>query len=380
MPEFSFDLPTGQLQLHLHHAEMPFDDLLAIGARHNPKRAFLFVSKVLGKHIPVRPQTMRHCHGVLAQHLPEFAEPSLFIGMAETATGLGQGVFEAYVQQHPQTDAHYVHSSRVRAENTEAVAFEESHSHATRVWLHLPQTPKQQQHWQQAKHLVLIDDELSTGNTFRNLLQQCLQLAPNIERVYWVSIADFIGAKRAELIAASALPLQCISLLRGQWQFTGNGTVLPVSAAAQAHAGQEPQVCDTGFGRLGVDALVHLQAALLAPMLPNIAAGERVLVLGCGEFMHAALVLAEYLEREQQAQCWVQSTTRSPILQWGAIEAIHTAGDPYDEGVPYFVYNVVRAHYDHVLICHEQQANAALQHTAAALQAHLISFTQEHHA
>lgn len=36
------------------------EDLLDFAQRINPKRAFLFVSKVLGRHIPVAPSTMRN--------------------------------------------------------------------------------------------------------------------------------------------------------------------------------------------------------------------------------------------------------------------------------------------------------------------------------
>ena len=35
------------------------EDLLGFAQRINPKRAFLFVSKVLGRHIPVAPSIMR---------------------------------------------------------------------------------------------------------------------------------------------------------------------------------------------------------------------------------------------------------------------------------------------------------------------------------
>ena len=51
MPAYS--LPYGTLHLDIDHADLPPDDLFALGARDNPRRAFLFVSKVLGKHIPV---------------------------------------------------------------------------------------------------------------------------------------------------------------------------------------------------------------------------------------------------------------------------------------------------------------------------------------
>jgi hypothetical protein len=62
---------------------------LGFAERINPKRAFLFVSKVLGRHIPVSPHIMRHAFTDLAELVPDdLPEPVLVI--AETAVGLAQ--------------------------------------------------------------------------------------------------------------------------------------------------------------------------------------------------------------------------------------------------------------------------------------------------
>ncbi len=70
--------------------DVSLDDLFDIAERRNPKRAFLFVSKVLGRHIPVPPSVMRQAYRQLASQFPAtLTGPVLFIGMAETAVGLG---------------------------------------------------------------------------------------------------------------------------------------------------------------------------------------------------------------------------------------------------------------------------------------------------
>ena len=74
MPAYS--LPYGTLHLDIDHADLPPDELFAPGARDNPRRAFLFVSKVLGKHIPVPTATLARVHRLLAAKLPA---PVLFI-------------------------------------------------------------------------------------------------------------------------------------------------------------------------------------------------------------------------------------------------------------------------------------------------------------
>ncbi|WP_230285751.1 phosphoribosyltransferase domain-containing protein, partial [Deinococcus sp. 23YEL01] len=63
-------LPSGELDLHLERSALPLDDLLGFAVRRNPKRGFLFVSRVLGKHIPVRPSVAASTHAALAAALP----------------------------------------------------------------------------------------------------------------------------------------------------------------------------------------------------------------------------------------------------------------------------------------------------------------------
>lgn len=57
--EVELDLKEGALQLEKEH-------LFEMAARVNKKRAFLFVSKVLGKHIPVHPVKPLLVSGLLA--------------------------------------------------------------------------------------------------------------------------------------------------------------------------------------------------------------------------------------------------------------------------------------------------------------------------
>ena len=65
-----YALPNGRLTLTINRADLPPDELFALGARANPRRAFLFVSKVLGKHIPVPTETLVRVHRLLAAKLP----------------------------------------------------------------------------------------------------------------------------------------------------------------------------------------------------------------------------------------------------------------------------------------------------------------------
>lgn len=94
-PVYRRELSGGTLTVIPNSSNIPLDSLFDIAERRNPKRAFLFVSKVLGRHIPVSPAAMRNVYRQLAERFPaDLPGPVLFIGMAETAVGLAAGVFQ----------------------------------------------------------------------------------------------------------------------------------------------------------------------------------------------------------------------------------------------------------------------------------------------
>ena len=53
------ELPNGILHVTAQPDAVDIDELCGFAARINPKRGFLFVSKVLGRHIPVSVHTPR---------------------------------------------------------------------------------------------------------------------------------------------------------------------------------------------------------------------------------------------------------------------------------------------------------------------------------
>ena len=131
-------LPRGTLDLTYQthkDASYQLEDLLDFAQRINPKRAFLFVSKVLGRHIPVAPSIMRQAFTDLAASVPDnLPEPILVIGMAETAVGLSAGVHQALQTRYP--NALLLNSTRHAQhddDNTETLltTFSEDHSHAS---------------------------------------------------------------------------------------------------------------------------------------------------------------------------------------------------------------------------------------------------------
>jgi hypothetical protein len=353
----SIELPTGHMQLVAETSTFALDDLIGFAARANPKRGFLFMSKVLGKHWPVTPTTMLAIHTDLAERIPaDLPEPVVFIAMAETAIGLGQGVFEAYKTAKPDSAALFLHSSRYHVANAPLIEFAEAHSHAPQQFLHMPVDESFREIFASARSLVLVDDEASTGNTFVNLTNVCRNLSPALEHLHLAVITNFMGnSTNGELSARFGINTTMGASLSGRYEFTPNDYQHP-PATAQLFAAHTERGASDKFGRMGLNRKLPIPMALAERLAANIRPNESVLVLGTGEFMHMAFLLGRGLET-CGIKVMVQSTTRSPILPWGAVSHTLSFSDNYGEGVANFLYNVTPGQYDHVFICHETPVN-----------------------
>ena len=387
LPELQAALPTGKLRVRVAQCLLPPEELFTFAVRRNPKRAFLFLSKVLGKHLPVGPRRMADTHRRLAALVPpDLPEPLLFIGMAETATALGQGLFEAWLSQNPQARALFLHSTRYQVRGAEAVGFAEAHSHAPRQWLMLPSDSSFRARLAETRSLVLVDDEISTGKTLRNLAQVCRCFAPQLARIHLACLTDFSGEDGlAAWQERCFLPVSRCALLSGDWQFTPQDPPRQAAQDAEAEASLAAEtglaqaaspVCleDPGLGRCGLTGPLSLDADCLdrwTRRLKPLPKDAPILVLGTGEFMFPAFKLALALQERIQARILFQSTTRSPILPWGAIHTAFHFADNYNEGIANFLYNFQDAAYAQTLICHETPLNEGLRelarHTGAAL-------------
>lgn len=347
------ELPTGSLTIHVNESPWSFDKCMGVGARINPKRGFLFVSKLLGKHIPTRPAQILEAHEALVDQLQQYVEPdspTVFVAMAETATGLGHGVYEASLRRMGENNPWvFLTSTRYDMGPSPRIEFREEHSHAAEQWMYLPTGP-QLDIFRQAKTLVLIDDEVSTGRTFLNLEASIRNEMPNVEHVVWVTLTC--------LSKETVRP--CCHLLKGSFEFQAKPLTLvpPVSSGTPMLATEK---LSDQWGRLGVRGLMRMSGAFSDKLnsLASIAAEKPILVLGQGEFMHASYLVATELER-LGARCFVQSTTRSPVMVHGAIEYARSVPDPLGDGVAHYLYNLAPGAYGAVLVLCEKEPDERL--------------------
>ena len=337
----SVSLPSGTLRLDVSRAEVPLDDLLTYAVRRNPRRGFLLVSRVLGKHIPVSPQLARQIWARLVGLLPTLHRPH-FIGMAETATALGEGVARRWAAQHPEQMASYQHSTRYTVDAPLLLRFDEPHSHAPAHLLYDPSEAARS-----AQELVLIDDEISTGTTLRHLASAWLAQCPQVRRVILVSLTDWCSRREA-LQAALPVPVDFVSLLSGSLTFDPNPDWQPPPLPAVVGNGHDKTaLLSRRSARLG-----HWLSAdeLMWPDLSGLTG--RILVLGTGEYQYPAFALADALERRGLAVQW-SATTRSPVLPGPSIAHTLSFADNVGDAVPNYLYNVDPAAYDHILVTYE---------------------------
>lgn len=400
---------------------MPVEALFSMAARINKKRSFLFVSKVLGKHIPVGPYTPLLSGAALALLLylemsadsadreimdklmsqavhglihPEFAEeayhdllaarlvlpqPALFIGFAETATALGHSMYNMFAG-----GASYIHTTRENIPELESVVtFEEEHSHAV-DHLCYALNPKL---LSGTEPIVLVDDEITTGNTAINTIRDIQSKFPRREYVVaslldWRSTAN-IQAYR-DLEQELGIRITALSLLQGSIEVTGTPLLKPQAGSAEPSAAVAELVTtyiQDGLERLRVSSadaqgVVNLSPYLkysgrfglesadnrridegvsrVAGKLRDLREGSRTLVMGVGEFMYLPMRIAA----EMGEGVSYQSSTRSPIHpQRRADYGVHSAAaypSAGDTEITNFIYNVDPGQYDDIFVLLER--------------------------
>jgi len=205
------------IKINSNKNNLPLDTLFNMAARINKKRRFLFVSNVLGKHVPVRNSNSLLTGALLAcefveeyydicyplkeklidslvsskngndvwkdiiSHPVRPGESLLFLAFAETATALGHSVFSCF------DNAHFIHTTREEIPDfKDRLVFEEEHSHATshRVY------PENLDLLRSDSPIILIDDEISTGKTVLNIIKELNEVHKRKEYVV-LSILDF---------------------------------------------------------------------------------------------------------------------------------------------------------------------------------------------
>ncbi|RLA77196.1 MAG: hypothetical protein DRG30_00905 [Epsilonproteobacteria bacterium] len=234
-------LKTGILEIESNET---LEKLVDYGSRINKKRGFLFVSKVLGKHLPTKPSTMQETFQQLASLVPSSDEPTLFIGFAETATALGQGVFE----EANLSNSFYIHSTRFQTSQKIFFSFFEEHCHAPSHIFYEPKDSKLKEMLGKIKRVVLVDDEVSTGNTASNLVNELKKVLPLVKEYYLLTILNWATTLYENF--------NYLSLYKGTFNFKPKEMDFETTVISEPQEVKDlDEIIPYNFGRYGVQKL-----------------------------------------------------------------------------------------------------------------------------
>jgi hypothetical protein len=405
--EFTFhilDSIETKIEITENPYQLPIEELFTMAARINKKRSFLFVSKVLGKHMPIDPNKGLLTAALLAARFIEKAknrecnekekllssfllEKPLFcsqsfisknsnpiiIGFAETATALGHAFFDCF------QSANYFHTTREEIPYRESeITFEEEHSHATAHRCYITREMLRNN-----REIILVDDEMTTGKTALNIIQSIHSKFPRGEYTV-VSILDWRSEENKhefkQLEKNLGITINVICLLAGhvkvkqvreikerltdneqseKAELTVDFLQLSSFFTADPCQDQVPYIQETGrFGlRSEANQSIQQKISKAATFLKQKRSGEKTLCLGTGEFMYIPMKIASKMGKG----IYYQSTTRSPVFiqdkeGYGARSGIAFA-NPEDQAISNFVYNIPSCHYDELFIFFEREVD-----------------------
>lgn len=247
----------------------------------NSKRDFIIVQELLGKHVPKRPSQIFSYYEKLVDMIDRLKvfsrqETMLSQGLnavfyfAETATAIGE-----YVANHKNLKINSVIRTTREVYNKEKL-FEifEDHCHAPKHYVY--GTQQDRDYISKLKRLLIIDDEITSGNTVEEVITEIRKINPGIE----IYVASFINLMTPERILEFSLNgIQIISLIFG--------SIIDEDKKVTLNQKVEPYNTDEFENSL--------------------------LVLGTEEDMYNALMKARLLE-EKGFNVYFQATTRSPIM------------------------------------------------------------------
>lgn len=390
-----------------------------MAARKNKKRDFLFVSKVIGKHLPMHPAALKIIGSILARLWLEEKEgiksseidtlvsalkeissvdlvedtfsnsinkiqnsysstleyalniiqtpltlknKTLFIGFAETATGLAQSVFENF------SNASYIHTTR---ENIKSISpnfiFKEEHSHAVNHLIYAPT----KDYFKSFDEIVLVDDELTTGKTACNLIKNL----PG-ENFGIISILDWRNEDNIKHIKAQKEYKKNIlvaSLLKGSISCNKKRDILSDSSILintentlhSKSVNLNTKIHIEGYtiftGRFGIDSNYNRKIKKEIESIASTLKKEKIegncLCLGTGEFIYIPCMTAS----EMGEKVFYHSTTRSPIYplnikNYGARNKIQFTC-PENNEITNYLYNIPSDFYSHVFLFTEKPLN-----------------------
>lgn len=296
-----------------------FDELFGLAEReNNSKRRNVIVNFRQGKHVPCSPAQSLELFGKLADRIHIDAQGSeiVVIGFAETATAIGAQIA---VSLGAGT---YIHTTReAYPEEYRVCDFSEEHSHAAEQYLY---SDRGTSVFEGIKHIVFVDDELTTGKTILNFINALSGKVSADCRFYAASVLNGMNAENLEKFTERGVGV--FWLVKSDGALSAVNKELGVIPRTDRLSGPQKvpeyirlSLCGKPEPRLGcssqeMDRLCGGFAREVIEKLGGSLTGvSRIDVVGTEECMYPAIRVGRELEKAGYAVT-THSTTRSPIV------------------------------------------------------------------
>lgn len=299
------------------------NDVLVLAKRHNnTKRTYLLVNPLQAKHLPVSPSKSLEMMTCLGKQIAQkYPSAKLVIGFAETATAIA-----ATVAGCLDTECKYIHTTRETYNGlTEWVYFSEEHSHVVEQKLY---TKDLMQWISESPQIIFVDDEISTGKTLLNIIEQLRETFPETKtkQIIAASIINRLSPEHEARFRNVGIESEFLVKVSNT-DLTSAVAQFEISPAESADSIGDVYEEDTIHTqetlldpRLGVDISKYIEncqtiaESTLSAISDKIAPASSILVLGTEECMYPALIFGREMERKYptiSVRC--HATTRSPI-------------------------------------------------------------------
>lgn len=353
---------------------IPEELIFCMGKRdNNEKRDFLFISKLLGKHLSVDPDVVKSTGYLLSslkygfnnesylscikgKSKSSFSEHAndkdvLIIGFCETATALGMSVAASV---HGSC---YITTTRENILNiNQILRFEEPHSHAS-----IHNMYSDSFDLNRFKEIIFVDDEITTGASVLNLIKEIAKLS-DVRKFSILTILDWRSEIMKDAFKRYASENKTIinvySLISGyihetkpliyknknvtNIEKTQDSISLNVFNRQIVSTDENPHMTYvSSTGRFGIDsddiAAIEEFSNTTAEMISgHLGSNNHILVLGHGENIYIPSRVASHL-KTFGFDVLFRTTSRTPIYCDGKI--IKDVQTFVDRGVKYHFYN-----------------------------------------
>jgi hypothetical protein len=346
LKKYDFTVGSGVLTLEVVDSLVDPTLLFDVAIRPYSRRPYLLISKPAARQIPIRPAFMNSMVSLLVDQINDLEGPVLVIGMAEGGIAPGGNMHRDLISR--SVESYYTCSTRMRLDKEILFQFEEAHKWALPHNIYLSVDPAI---YDRIKTIVIVEDEITTGNTTMNLMQNIVDSNrfKNLKKIIPAAFADWSQAaadKRFPRLSSS------VSLLTGLLKHN-NISANPVSPEVYEWEKIIDNInLDKDWGRLTSSTV---DDCLLLDFTVKL--GEKILVIGTTEYAWPPFMLADRLEK-QGADVEFVIAQQNTLTVGDTIKQTFVFSDNYGLGINNFLYNVDVRKYEKIIYCAETSADS----------------------